>query len=85
MASRRLLPFLFLAAACEGEPENIQTKAENISRQLEGRAAEISAEADNEVAAVTAPFDEQADTLLNQIEANAGQGNLQAETGVEER
>ena len=66
-----LLTSLLLLAACEGEPENIQTKAENLSRQLEQRAGEIEAEAENDVAAQIAPLDNEADALLNQLEANS--------------
>jgi phage host-nuclease inhibitor protein Gam len=70
MRSILLAPALLLAA-CEGEPENIQAKAENMSRQLETRANEIRAEAENEVAADIAPLDNEADALLNQIAGNA--------------
>ena len=66
-----LLSALLLLAACEDEPENIQTKAENVSRDLELKAAEISAAAENGVAAQTAPLDNEADALLNRIEANS--------------
>jgi starvation-inducible outer membrane lipoprotein len=64
-----LVPALLLAA-CEGEPENIQAKAENMSRQLETRADQIRSEAENEVAADVAALDNQADALLNQIGGN---------------
>lgn len=66
-----LIPALLLLAACEGEPENIQTKAENTSRQLETRANEITAEAENGVAGEIAPLDNEADALLNQLGGNA--------------
>jgi hypothetical protein len=66
-----LLALLPLLAACESEPENIQAKAANLSRQLEQRADEISAEAENDVAAGIAPLDNEADALLNQLAVNA--------------
>ena len=71
MRALLLAPILVLAA-CESEPENIQAKAENLSRQLTERANEITAEAENDVAAQIAPLDNEADALLNQIEVNAG-------------
>jgi hypothetical protein len=77
---RALLLAPLLLAACEGEPENIQTKAENVSRQLVERHNEISAEAENDVAAQVAPLDNEADALLNQIEVNTAEpaaGNAQ--------
>ncbi|HEY0114047.1 MAG TPA: hypothetical protein VGB59_12990 [Allosphingosinicella sp.] len=81
MRAALLAPFLFLAAACEGEPENIQAKAENLSRQLEKRASEIEAEAENEVAAQIAPLDNEADALLNQLAANLAAPEPEAEAG----
>ena len=41
----------FVAPACEGEPDNIQAKADSQSRALEQRYREIEAEAENDVAA----------------------------------
>jgi hypothetical protein len=64
-----LAPFLFLAA-CEPEPENIQAKAETLSRDLEERANQIRAEAENGVEAQSAPLENEADALLNQLAAN---------------
>ena len=63
------LPLLLLAA-CSEEPENIQAKAENISRELENTANSIDAEAAANVAAATAPLDNEAEALLNQAAAN---------------
>ena len=63
-----LLTPLLLLAACEGEPENIQTKAENTARALEQDYREIEAEAENQVDAAVAPLDNEADALLNRIE-----------------
>jgi hypothetical protein len=64
------LPFLLLAG-CGEEPENIQAKAENLSRQLEEDANRIDAEAASNVSAATAPLDNEAEALLNQAAANA--------------
>ena len=65
-----LLVPLILLSTCGSEPENIQAKAENLSRQLEERANEITAEAENAVATEIAPLDNEADALLNQLDAN---------------
>ena len=64
------LPLLLLAA-CSDEPENIQAKADNISRALEDEADRIDAEAAGNANAVAAPLDNQAEVLLNQAAANA--------------
>jgi uncharacterized protein YcfL len=64
-----LLLALLLLAACQGEPENIQAKSENQQRALEQRYREIEAEAQNDVAAQVAPIDNEADALLNQMNA----------------
>ena len=78
-----LLAPLLLLAACEPEPENIQAKAETLSRQLEERADQIRAEAENGVEAQAAPLENEADALLNRIAGNvsanvaAGPGNSQ--------
>ncbi|MGA9582487.1 MAG: hypothetical protein WBR13_11020 [Allosphingosinicella sp.] len=64
------LPLLLLAA-CEPEPENIQAKAETLSRQLEERANQIRAEAENGVEAQAAPLEKEADALLDRIAGNA--------------
>ncbi len=66
-----LLALLVLLAACEPEPENIQAKAETMSRQLEERANQIRAEAENGVEAQAAPLEKEADALLNRIAGNA--------------
>ena len=62
-----LLPLLALAACADDGIENVQAEAANQSRRLEQRAAEIAAEADNRVAAQTAPLDNEAEALLNQL------------------
>lgn len=74
-----LAPLLFLPlAACEPEPENIQAKAETVSRQLEERADQIRAEAENGVEAQAAPLENEAEALLNRIAGNVV-GNEAAE------
>jgi hypothetical protein len=68
-----LAPFLaplLLLAACEPEPENVQAKAETLSRQLEERANQISAEAGNDVDAQAAPLENEAEALLDRIAGN---------------
>jgi uncharacterized protein YcfL len=72
------LPLLLLAA-CEPEPENIQARAETLSRQLEERANQIRADAENGVEAQAAPIESEADALLNQIAGNVADGNVAAE------
>jgi hypothetical protein len=64
------LPLLLLAA-CSDEPENIQAKADNISRALEEEANRIDTEAADNAAAAAAPLDNEAEALLNQAAANA--------------
>ena len=73
-----LLAPLLLLTACEPEPENIQAKAADMSRQLEERANQITAEAENGVEAEAAPLENEADSLLNQMAGNAT-GNAAAE------
>jgi hypothetical protein len=65
-----LLAPLLLLAGCEPEPENIQAKSDTVSRQLEERANQIEAEAENGVEAQAAPLENEADALLNQIAGN---------------
>ncbi len=74
-----LLAPVLLLAACEPEPENIQAKAETLSRQLEDRANQIRAEAENGVDAQAAPLEKEADALLNRIAGNMS-ANVAAET-----
>jgi hypothetical protein len=66
-----LLAPILLLAACEPEPENIQARAETLSRELEERANQIRAEAENGVEAQAAPLENEADALLNRIAGNA--------------
>jgi hypothetical protein len=78
---RYCLPFLLplALAACSVEPENIQTKAENLSRSLETKANVLEAEAANSVDATVAPLDSEANALL----AQAANGTAAAENGAE--
>ncbi|HEY7811564.1 MAG TPA: hypothetical protein VIA98_14450 [Allosphingosinicella sp.] len=73
------LPLLLLAA-CSEEPENIQTKADNMSRALVEEANRIEAEATANVAAETAPLDNEAEALLNQAAQNAVEANAAADS-----
>ncbi|HEX8468642.1 MAG TPA: hypothetical protein VF620_12645 [Allosphingosinicella sp.] len=74
-----LLAPLLLLAACEPEPENFQAKAETLSRELEERANQIRAEAENGVDAQAAPLENEAEALLNRIADNAaGNESLEA-------
>ncbi|HEX8062887.1 MAG TPA: hypothetical protein VF535_06695 [Allosphingosinicella sp.] len=74
-----LLVSLLLLPACEAEPENIQARSETVSRQLEERADQIRSEAENGVEAQSAPLENEADALLNQIAGNiSGNGNAGA-------
>jgi hypothetical protein len=68
---RPLLLVPLLLAACQAEPENIQAKSEDMARQLEERANQIQAEAENSVEAKAAPLENEADVLLNRISGNA--------------
>lgn len=71
---RRTLPLLaplLLLAACEPEQGNIQADADTRMRQLEERANQIRAEAENGVDAQAAPLEKEADALLNRIAGNA--------------
>lgn len=70
--------FLLLLAGCGGEPENIQTKADNMARELEARANQLSAEADNSINALVAPLDNEAEALLDQANSAAGNGAADA-------
>lgn len=73
-----LLAPLVLLAACEGEPENIQAKADSQSKALEQRYKQIEAEAENDVAAQVAPLDNEAEALLNRLEGNVADSNAAA-------
>jgi hypothetical protein len=74
------LPAACALAACSGEPENIQEKAENTSRMLEQRANEIEAEAAKAVDAAAAPLDNEANALLAQPGNEAAPDNTAGNT-----
>lgn len=65
-----LLAPLILLAACEPEPENVQARAETVSRQLEERANQITTEAENDIDVQAAPLENEANALLNQMTGN---------------
>jgi uncharacterized protein YcfL len=71
--TRRLLPVLALLAlaGCSDEPENLQTKADNLSRSLETKANLLENEASNGVDAAIAPLDNEANALLAQADNSA--------------
>ena len=71
--TRRLLPVLALLAlaGCSDEPENLQTKADNLSRSLETKADLLENEASNGVDAAIAPLDNEANALLAQADNSA--------------
>ena len=56
-----------LGACDKEEIENVQAEAENQSRRLESRHAEIEAEASNGTNTAIAPLDNQAEALLSQM------------------
>jgi hypothetical protein len=64
-----LLASSLLAACSDPEPENIQARAANASSDLEQRYNQIQAEAENDVDVQAAPVDNEAETLLNQLNA----------------
>jgi hypothetical protein len=66
-----LLPLLALAACHKTEPETVQERAANASVRLEQRYNELQAEAENDVAEQSAPAENEADALLNQMNAAA--------------
>jgi hypothetical protein len=71
-----LIPALLLAA-CEPEPENIQAKSDSMAHDLEERANQIRAEAENGVEAQAAPLENEADALLNRIDGNGADESLE--------
>jgi hypothetical protein len=64
-----LVALVALSGCNTEEPENIQTRAENTSIKLEQRYKELEAEARNDAAGQIAPLDNEADALLNQMNA----------------
>jgi hypothetical protein len=60
-----------LLAGCKKTPEeNVEVQAEKASRALEERYNALAAEAENGAAAAAAPYDNEADALLNQMSGN---------------
>jgi hypothetical protein len=64
-------------AGCKKTPEeNVEVQAEKASRNLEQRYHELEAEAENGADAAAAPYDNEADALLNSIPANGAGANM---------
>lgn len=60
-----------LAAGChKAAEENVEAQAANASRALEQDYNALAAEAENGAAAAAAPYDNEADALLNQMSGN---------------
>jgi len=67
-----LLAPLFAIAACSpAEPENVQARAQNASIALEQKYNQIRSDAENDTAEAAAPVENEADALLNQLDAVA--------------
>jgi len=62
-----LAPAVLLAACHKAEEENVEAQAANASRALEERYNQLSAEAGNDADAAAAPYDNEADALLNRM------------------
>lgn len=77
-----LAPPLLLAACSDPEPENVQARAADASIRLEERYNQIQAEAESDVAGQTAPIDNEAAALLNQLGAAAGEAQANARSGA---
>ena len=60
-------PALLLAACHKAEEENVEAQAENASRGLEERYNQLSAEAGNDADSAAAPYDNEAEGLLNRM------------------
>jgi hypothetical protein len=81
MTLRIVLPLTLalLTAGChKAQEENVEAQAANASRDLEQRYNALEAEAANGADAAAAPYDNEADALLNQMSGNAavaGPGN----------
>ena len=76
-----------LAAGCRPTAEeNVEVQAEKASRSLEERYNQLSAEAGNEADAAAAPYDREADALLNRMGGNqAVAENAAAPAGARRR
>ena len=64
------LSTLALAACRETPEENVEVQAEKASKALEGRYNQLEAEAENSADAAAAPYDNEAEALLNRIAGN---------------
>lgn len=64
-----LIALALLLAGCADEPENIQQKTDETMKELENRAAEISAEAGNSTNEAIQALDSETANLFNQAEA----------------
>jgi hypothetical protein len=62
-----IAPALLLAACNKAEEENIEVQSDKLSKALEERHNQLSAEAANDADAAAAPFDNEADALLNRM------------------
>jgi len=74
MIARLALPLaaVLLASGChKAQEENVEAQAANASRDLEQRYNALEAEAANGADAAAAPYDNEADALLNQMSGNA--------------
>jgi len=61
-----------LLAGCKKTPEeNVEVQSEKASRALEERYNQLQSEAENGAESAAAPYDNEADALLNQMAANA--------------
>jgi hypothetical protein len=70
MIERLALPLaaaLLIAGCHKAAEENVEAQAANASRDLEQRYNALAAEAGNGTAAAAAPYDNEADALLNQM------------------
>src|SRR5438309_3468628 len=70
-------------AGCKKTPEeNVEVQSEKASRALEERYNQLQAEAENGAEAAAAPYDNEADALLNQMAGNAAVANSAAANGA---
>lgn len=74
-----IAPALLLAACHKAEEENVEAQADKTSKAIVERYNQLSAEAENDADAAAAPYDNEADALLNQMAgANLAAGANQA-------
>jgi hypothetical protein len=72
-----------LLSGCKKTPEeNVEVQSEKASRALEERYNQLQAEAENGAEAAAAPYDNEADALLNQLAGNAAVANSAAANGA---